>query len=608
MPFKFVCPNPDCATSYTVADQILGRIGCCKKCGTKFPLVPATVAPNPASTDPNSFAMPAATGGRELPSPFGRYKILRTLGEGGMGTVYLAHDTELDRQVALKVPHIAFAEHPEVRERFLREARAAARFHHPNFCPIHDIGQVDGIPYLTMAFIEGRTLAAAIEPSKPWLQERAVEVVRQLAIALAEAHRQGVIHRDLKPANVMVDPRGRLVLMDFGLARRFDSDDATFTAHGAILGTPAYMPPEQAEGNNKAVGPHSDIYSLGVILYELLTGRRPYEGSAVRVLAQILMVDPVLPSDHNPAIDSQLEAICLMAMAKKGGYRHRSMEELAGDLEAWLKNKEQELHHSLKSATANHGQNRETESHRVTEGPKSAIYTSKKLENNFFKNNDFDFENNQTFYFSFTNMQPIIFTATLWIGLVALLRGGYLIFSFRINDNSLRVDYHKESYFDELESGAYLSFFASANLLLMLVLGVHRLYETWRFIEKINRKNTIEEVKLPSPRLAVGLLFVPIFGLFWSFVAFFNLSQRVNFHLSAYYPSIRLMKSKQIFCACVGLLILAVLIIIAFPQSDIHKRELIYVISPVAIFCAYWLNVFYFDMKRLRRILSSLII
>jgi serine/threonine-protein kinase len=130
-----------------------------------------------------------------------------------MGAVYLAEDSELGRLVALKVPHAAYREAPEVRERLLREARAAAQFRHPNFCPIHDIGEVDGIPYLGMSYIEGRTLASTIEAGHPWPQRKAAEVARRLALALAEAHRRGVIHRDLKPANVMVDhpgPSGRL--------------------------------------------------------------------------------------------------------------------------------------------------------------------------------------------------------------------------------------------------------------------------------------------------------------------------------------------------------------------------------------------------------------
>ena len=272
-----------------------------------------------------------------MPDSFGRYKVVRLLGRGGMGSVYLAHVGQLDRQVALKVPHIvAFADRPDVRERFFREAQAAARFHHPNFCPIYDIGEVAGVPYLTMAFVEGKTLAASIDHSQGWPPRRAAEVTRELALALAEAHRGGVIHRDLKPANIMVDARGRMVLMDFGLARWFDDIDSRLTAVGEPLGTPAYMPPEQAAGNLKAIGPRSDLYSLGVILYELLTGRRPFEGALMQVLGMIAFVDPTPPSTLRPGLDPRLEAICLKAMAKQPDDRYASMDEFAGALQAWL--------------------------------------------------------------------------------------------------------------------------------------------------------------------------------------------------------------------------------------------------------------------------------
>ncbi|WP_435008954.1 protein kinase domain-containing protein [Tundrisphaera lichenicola] len=329
------CPTPGCGASAVVTEARLGRDVRCSRCGRKFPLIPGTrLESSPPSYGPMSGYEPPEV--PSIPASIGRFRIIRELGRGGMGTVYLAEDAELGRSVALKVPHPAYREAAEVRERLVREARAAARFRHPNFCPIHDIGEVDGVPYLRMSYIEGRTLASMIEPGRPWPERRAAEVVRRLALALAEAHRRGVVHRDLKPANVMVDVRGKLVLMDFGLALRLDADDPRITTSGAIVGTPAYMPPEQVEGHHEAIGPRSDLYSLGVILYELLTGRRPFEGSAAMVLGLILVVDAPPPSSLRDGLDPRLEAICLKAIAKRPEDRHASMDELAAALRSWL--------------------------------------------------------------------------------------------------------------------------------------------------------------------------------------------------------------------------------------------------------------------------------
>src|SRR5438874_471814 len=169
-----------------------------------------------------------------LPKTFGRYRLLRPLGEGGIGTVYLARDTELDRLVALKVPRLGPDDQlpPDDLERFFREGRAAASLMHPNLCPIFDVGQVDGTPYLTMAYLEGRLLSGIIEKGKPLSQRQAVQIVRKLASALQEAHARGVIHRDLKPSNVMINSRGEPVVMDFGLARRDEAVESRLTKDG----------------------------------------------------------------------------------------------------------------------------------------------------------------------------------------------------------------------------------------------------------------------------------------------------------------------------------------------------------------------------------------
>ena len=270
----------------------------------------------------------------EFPADFGRYRLLKLLGKGGMGRVYLAHDTMLDRAVALKIPHLSGG--PTVLTRFYTEARAAAALHHPNICPIHEVGQVEGFPYLTMAFIEGKSLGelARLRPLQP---RQSVTLVRKLALALDEAHKLGIIHRDLKPANIMIDRRGEPVIMDFGLARRARTGDARVTQEGSTMGTPAYMPPEQVQGELDVMGPRSDVYSLGVILYELLTGQLPFNGDVMAILAQVLLEEPPPPSRFRPDLDPQLETICLKAMAKKINKRHSSMAELAAALLHYLR-------------------------------------------------------------------------------------------------------------------------------------------------------------------------------------------------------------------------------------------------------------------------------
>ena len=278
--------------------------------------------------------------GPVLPERFGRYRILRQIGIGGMATVHLAHDTELDRQVALKVPHRDPRYGDEVLERFYREARAAATLHHPNICPVYDVGKIDGIDYLTMAYVEGQSLAQRLGEFVAGPVDRTVVLVQTLAGALDEAHRQGVIHRDLKPGNVLLNLRGEPIITDFGLARRLDRNDDRLTELGTVMGTPAYMSPEQVRGQSDAIGPASDIYSLGIILYELLTGHVPFEGTVGTVMAQIVAPEPPpSPSHWRPDLDPRLEAICLRAIARKKEFRFASMREFADALGTFLQEK-----------------------------------------------------------------------------------------------------------------------------------------------------------------------------------------------------------------------------------------------------------------------------
>lgn len=272
----------------------------------------------------------------ELSGKFGRYQIVKRLGQGGMGAVYLANDTQLSRQVALKVPLFGKGDGPKILERFAREARAAATLNHPNLCPIYDVGEVNGTPYLTMAFVEGRPLSHFIRAGKPLPPRQAAAIVRKLAIAMQEAHANGVVHRDLKPSNIIFNQRKEPIVMDFGLAHITRTEEARLTGAGAVLGTPAYMAPEQVGGTTEAVGPSCDIYSLGVILYELLTSRLPFEGPTLAVLGQVLVANPEPPSMHRPGLDPRLEAICLRAMAKQPGDRFRSMAEMAQELTKFI--------------------------------------------------------------------------------------------------------------------------------------------------------------------------------------------------------------------------------------------------------------------------------
>jgi serine/threonine protein kinase len=277
------------------------------------------------------MATPAA-----LPAQFGRYRIVRQVGAGGMGAVYLAEDTVLGRRVALKVPHLSAAG-PEVVERFYREARVAAGIEHPHLCPVYDVGQVDGVHYLTMPFIEGAPLSEQVGPDRPWTPRDAVALVHKLAVAIEVMHRQEVIHRDLKPGNVLLRPSGEPVLMDFGLARSFTEQGQRLTSSGVPVGTPAYMSPEQVAGEQGQLGPWTDVYSLGVILYELVTGAVPFQGPLAAVFGQILHGTPRAPSAARPGLGPEVDALCLRAMAREAGGRYRSMAEFAQALEGYLR-------------------------------------------------------------------------------------------------------------------------------------------------------------------------------------------------------------------------------------------------------------------------------
>jgi serine/threonine protein kinase len=312
----------------------------------------------------------------DLPIEFGRYRLLKMLGEGGMGAVYLAHDIELDRQVALKLPHFTGNRSRDSSERFRREARLAATLNHPNICRIFDISEHDGRLFLTMEFVEGKSLNDIIKAKGAVDARTAAKLVSKLAAAVQFAHLKGIIHRDLKPANIMIKKDRDFVIMDFGLARRIEKEEAQLTATGAVLGTPAYMAPEQLRGDNKAVGAQSDVYSLGIILYELLTGQRPFQGTLPQIYAQVLNADSVSPSTLKPGMDTELDAICRQATAASVKQRYRTAEEFAKALGGYLAGQSQTASDPLASVAEIASINAPVASCRPTsQKPKSALTT-----------------------------------------------------------------------------------------------------------------------------------------------------------------------------------------------------------------------------------------
>ena len=263
-----------------------------------------------------------------------RYSVRRSVGHGGMAQVYEGTDTVLGRTVAIKVLAPQFARDEAFVARFRREAQAAASLNHPGVVSVYDTGSDDGVHYIVMEYVAGRTLAQVLEQEGRLQPERAAEIARSVAQALSFAHSAGIIHRDVKPANIMLGSGGGVKVMDFGIARALSSQTLTQTA--TVLGTASYLSPEQAQG--EAVDARSDIYSLGVVLYEMLTGRPPFSGdSPVAVAYKHVREDPPLPSSIAPEVPQELEAIVMKAMAKNPANRYASAQEMAEDLDRFLR-------------------------------------------------------------------------------------------------------------------------------------------------------------------------------------------------------------------------------------------------------------------------------
>jgi serine/threonine-protein kinase len=274
-------------------------------------------------------------GSTPLPAAFGDYELVAEIGRGGMGVVYRAVQKSLGRPVALKMLlRRDLASSADV-ARFRSEAEAAAHLDHPGIVSVFEVGEHDGHPFYSMQLVEGTTLARRLAQG-PLPPREAAALLAKVAAAVDAAHGRGVLHRDLKPSNILLDERGEPRVSDFGLAKRLENE-MTVTHTGAILGTPCYMSPEQAAGSRGDVGPASDVWSLGAILYQMLTGRPPFQaGGAMDTLLAVLENDPPLPRSIAPAVDRDLELVALKSLQKPQDLRYASAAALAADLRAYL--------------------------------------------------------------------------------------------------------------------------------------------------------------------------------------------------------------------------------------------------------------------------------
>ena len=333
-------------------DELLGQspwmcelVGCLSALDR---LVPAPIASEFALTrefTPTSETPSPTITPRPMPGSgfFGKYELLGEVGRGGMGVVYKARERDLNRVVALKM--ILASEWASVEEirRFQAEARATARLRHRNIVAIHEIGEESGRHFFAMDFVEGESLSAIVARG-PLVPEQAARWMVSIAEAVHHLHEQGIVHRDLKPSNVLIDSAGEPVVMDFGLAKVFDSENGA-TRSGAILGTPSYMSPEQAAGRNSLISAQSDVYSLGAMLYEMLSGRPPFrEATPLDTLVQVIEGEPTLLRQLRSTIPRELELICFRCLEKNPARRYASAANLAADLTHSLKGEPIEAH------------------------------------------------------------------------------------------------------------------------------------------------------------------------------------------------------------------------------------------------------------------------
>ena len=313
---------PHCRNAIEVLDdRPLAEI-VCPSCGSNFSLV-----------GDEALAFQSEGGSLHRRQAFGHFELIEQLGAGAFGAVWKAKDTQLDRMVALKIPRKGQLS-PEEAEKFVREARAAAQLQHPGIVSVYEVGREGETLYIVSEFVEGLSLADWLTGQRPNYRESA-ELCVKIADALHHAHEHGVIHRDLKPSNVMLDRKGEPHVMDFGLAKR-EAGEITMTVEGQIMGTPAYMSPEQAKGEGHTADRRSDVYSLGVILFELVTGERPFRGNVRMLLVQVAGDEPPSPRKLDSRIPRDLETVCLKCMEKDPGRRYATAQEFANDLRHFL--------------------------------------------------------------------------------------------------------------------------------------------------------------------------------------------------------------------------------------------------------------------------------
>src|SRR5437016_2115257 len=269
----------------------------------------------------------------------GRYEIRSKIGEGGMGEVYLAQDTKLNRKVAVKFLPIESIANEQANKRLLREARAAATLDHPNICAVHEIAEKNECTFIVMQYVEGQTIDVRLK-GKPLDLSESLSIATQVADALAEAHAHGIIHRDIKPQNIMITPRGQAKVMDFGLAKVVDSaveseaeTMSVLTVPGVILGTIPYMSPEQVKGEQ--VDARTDIFSFGVVLYEAISGQQPFAGASAAATASAILTHEPAPLAHfAPDIPAEVQRIVRKCLEKNRERRYQTMREVALDLDS----------------------------------------------------------------------------------------------------------------------------------------------------------------------------------------------------------------------------------------------------------------------------------